>query len=122
MDIEKIEKILIALNKHLEDIDDVKVTALLPVIQCNLLLHIYKKLEGSPLRTAMHDALQLDEETTLEALRPGAIFVTRDGCYAVKSEYFYPNGVCECVLLASGEYAHFKDGNRTLVREVRIAE
>src|SRR2546430_1819646 len=60
----------------------------------------------------------------LKDLRPGAVFVTREGIYAVKSEYRYssePLAQCECVLLASGEYAHFRDGNETLVREVSVA-
>lgn len=35
------------------------------------------------------------------------MFETKDGCRAIKSEYRYPNGGHECVLLASGEYAHF---------------
>src|SRR6266568_1372009 len=59
----------------------------------------------------------------LKDLCPGAVFVTREGIYAVKSEYFYTGdsqSQCECVLLASGEYAHFRDGNRTLVREVSV--
>ena len=45
--------------------------------------------------------------TSIGRLRNGAIFETRDGIRAVKSEYHYPNGGCECVLLSSGEYAHF---------------
>ncbi len=53
--------------------------------------------------------------TTLGALREGAIFETRDGIRAVKSEYHYTNGGCECVLLASGEYAHFGGGKGTAV-------
>ena len=43
----------------------------------------------------------------LEDLPNGAIFETRDGIKAVKSEYRYPRGAPECALLASGEYAHF---------------
>lgn len=62
-----------------------------------------------------------DGEVTLFELRPGAIFVT-EGIYAVKSEYYYPNGHCQCVLLESGEYAHFANGNRTRVREVVLPE
>lgn len=64
-----------------------------------------------------------DEEVMLKDLRPGAIFVTREGIYAVKTEYRYGSEVqsqCECILLESGKYAHFKDGNQTLVRQVRI--
>ena len=56
----------------------------------------------------------------LKDLREGALFKTRGGTYAVKSEYRYENGVCQCILLESGEYAHFKDGNETLVREVKL--
>lgn len=63
--------------------------------------------------------------TTLEALRKGAIFETRDGIRAVKSEYRYEYGGIECVLLASGEAAHFDQPgyrpeahNATEVREV----
>lgn len=65
--------------------------------------------------------------TTLAELRPGAIFETRDGIRAVKSEYRYPSGGIECVLLASGEAAHFgKTGDRhehngTEVREIDVA-
>lgn len=53
--------------------------------------------------------------TTLRGLPVGAIFETRDGVRAVKTEYHYPNGNIESVLLESGEYAHFLDGDETLV-------
>jgi hypothetical protein len=65
----------------------------------------------------------MNEWTTLDELRKGALFVTQDGTYAVKSEYRYsndPQSQCLCILLESGEYAHFKDGNKTVVREIRI--
>lgn len=58
---------------------------------------------------------------TLDALPPGALFVTDDGTMAVKSEYKYyntPDGQWLCVLLATGEYAHFEHGNKTLVQLV----
>lgn len=58
-------------------------------------------------------------EVTISDLRPGALFVTRNGVYAVKTEYLYPDGQCECVLMESGEYAHFSQGDKTLVREVQ---
>jgi hypothetical protein len=67
--------------------------------------------------------MSFEEWVMLKDLRPGAVFVTREGIYAVKSEYFYAGdsgSQCECVLLASGEYAHFRDGNETLVREVSV--
>lgn len=57
----------------------------------------------------------------LNDLPPGSLFVTRAGVLAVKSEYRYPNGAPECVLLASGEYAHFADGGRTEVEPVDLA-
>lgn len=50
---------------------------------------------------------------------PGSLFETRDGVKAVKSEYYYGNDAgaqCQCVLLTSGEYAHFKDKNDEQVR------
>jgi hypothetical protein len=66
---------------------------------------------------------QMSDEVRLKELRPGAVFVTRDGTYAVKSQYCYdnvPGSQCLCVLLETGEYAHFPDGNLTFVREVMV--
>lgn len=65
---------------------------------------------------------------SLRDLRPGAVFVVLEsGTMAVKSEYHYPapsgssqETQCECILLESGEYAHFPKGNDTLVKEVAI--
>lgn len=58
----------------------------------------------------------------LAALRPGAVFTTRDGVLAVKSRYFNADGGCQCVLLASGEFAYFfgftGNHNDFLVREL----
>lgn len=59
---------------------------------------------------------------TLDELQPGAIFATLKGIYAVKSEYHYgnePGSQWQCILLESGEFAHFPEKNRTLVREVK---
>lgn len=53
-------------------------------------------------------------------LRDGAPFETRDGIRAVKTEYYYPDGAPECVLLASGEYAHFQNKGNEIVREIQI--
>ena len=55
-------------------------------------------------------------------LRNGAIFETKDGIKAVKSEYRYSNEnlECECILLASGEYAHFPHGNDEWVKEILV--
>lgn len=55
----------------------------------------------------------------LRNLRCGAIFETKSGIRAVKSEYHYSDVTqCECVLLESGEYAHFPLRNREPVREI----
>jgi hypothetical protein len=59
--------------------------------------------------------------TTLGELQPGALFRTRAGILAVKSEYYYPNAQSECVLLASGEYAHFPEKNDVEVQEIPLA-
>lgn len=64
----------------------------------------------------------------LSELRAGAIFETREGARAVKSEYHHSfvackatgKPVCLCILLGSGEYGFFKDGNATMVREIAI--
>lgn len=56
-------------------------------------------------------------------LPPGFVFVTQEGVLAVKSEYAYGNGdnsQCKCILLGSGEYAHFANGNDTLVRAIEV--
>ena len=60
--------------------------------------------------------------TTLDELRPGAIFVTRSGVKAVKSEYRYGDGSTqwECILLSSGEFAHFPNKNEEEVRQIII--
>lgn len=60
----------------------------------------------------------LGDKTTIAELREGSVFATEDGVYAVKSEYRLGDGRCQCVLLASGEYARFKDGDATTVYEV----
>lgn len=58
----------------------------------------------------------------LEDLPPGFVFVTQDGILAVKSEYHLTGGQCMCVLLASGEYAHFLDGNDTMVQALGVTQ
>lgn len=71
---------------------------------------------------------QEPEWVPLSELRVGAIFETQAGARAVKSQYSHHHWTdtssyqtqCTCVLLDSGEYAHFKDGNTTLVREIVI--
>lgn len=58
----------------------------------------------------------------LDDLPPGFLFLTQGGILAVKSEYHYSNGgQWRCILLASGEYAHFEDGNDTLVMALEVA-
>ena len=61
--------------------------------------------------------------TRLRNLREGAVFETKSGIKAVKSEYVYsnhPDSQCQCILLASGEYAHFDKGNDEWVRELAL--
>lgn len=41
--------------------------------------------------------------------------------YAVKTEYHNDNGECLCILLASGEYARFVNGDNTLVRRLYLS-
>lgn len=63
----------------------------------------------------------MHSEVPLSELRSGAIFITRDGTYAAKSQYQYNSArseQCLRILLESGEIASFTDGNNTLVREV----
>jgi len=62
----------------------------------------------------------MDDWTTLKDLEPGCLFITANGIRAVKSEYHYPNGNCQCILIESGEYAHFSMGNDTKVRYINI--
>jgi hypothetical protein len=60
----------------------------------------------------------LDEEViTLDDLPEGTVFFVGD-VGAVKSEYKYgnePDSQWQCVLLASGEYAHFSEKNKTII-------
>ncbi len=65
---------------------------------------------------------QEQEWITLEELRPGAIFETKNGIRAVKSEHIYYYGpeltrsAPRCILL--GEYVLFVDREKTKVREI----
>lgn len=57
----------------------------------------------------------------LSILPPGMIFTTRDGTLAVKSEYLYDDSPDPlCILLESGEYAHFPNGENELVRALEL--
>lgn len=70
------------------------------------------------------DRVTRGDWTTLEELPEGALFETEDGVRAAKSEYRYgnePGSQCQCVLLASGEYAHFPERDLEKVREIHIA-
>jgi hypothetical protein len=64
--------------------------------------------------------MQHQLEKRLKDLRPGALFTTRSGTMAVKTEYYFDSGQCQCFLLESGEAAHFQEGNMTPVREVEL--
>jgi hypothetical protein len=72
----------------------------------------------------------LGDKATLGELRKGAVFATENGVYAVKSEYHNDGPIdpvadsegvnlqCQCILLSSGEFADFKQGNATVVYEM----
>lgn len=53
----------------------------------------------------------------LEDIPCGSIFETQDGVRAVKSEYRYSNNNSQpmCILLASGEFAHFPEKQKKIV-------
>lgn len=61
-----------------------------------------------------------DKWITLKLLPSGSLFETKNGIKAIKSEYYYQNGQCKCILLNSGEYAHFEEGNNTKVKIISI--
>lgn len=66
--------------------------------------------------------VKLDPWVSVGALPPGALFRTRDGILAVKSEYHLADGRSQCVLLASGEYAWFPNGDREEAQELSAGE
>lgn len=59
---------------------------------------------------------------TLGELRQGAVFETKAGVRAMKTEYHTFNGgiQCDCYLLESGEAAHFPALDNELVREIVV--
>lgn len=68
-------------------------------------------------KTGIHDY----KFTTLGKLRPGAIFMIRNGMMAVKTAYHdQTTKQCECILLVSGKYAYFEQGNSVVVNEIEI--
>lgn len=61
--------------------------------------------------------------TTLDKLRKGAVFETKDGILAVKGEWTYDTlSQYACIRLDNGAYAYFSDRNETLVREIVVPE
>lgn len=64
----------------------------------------------------------MSQWVTLRSLRAGAVFETRDGIRAVKTEYHTFDGgrQCDCYLLESGESAHFPQGDDEPVREIEV--
>ena len=65
----------------------------------------------------------MSEWIKLGELRNGAIFETRNGVRAMKTEYhtFNQESQCDCYLLESGEAAHFENKDHEEVREIEIA-
>lgn len=62
------------------------------------------------------------DETTLEALPAGTLFRTDAGVVALKTQYHYTNHNPQpmCILLGSGEYAHFPAREQTRVRPITV--
>lgn len=74
---------------------------------------------------ALSPKAEFESWTVVDDLRPGAVFETQGGILAVKTEYRYSaGGGCQCILLASGENAHFSNSatshDLTPVRELVI--
>jgi hypothetical protein len=67
-------------------------------------------------------AAQYSPWLSLDDIPPGSLFETEQGIRAIKSEYRYPDGAPECILLASGEYAHFVDKGKTPVRIIVLPD
>lgn len=63
-----------------------------------------------------------DTWVRLGDLPPGLVLATQTGALAVKTEYYHLGGQCKCVLLESGEYAAFPNGNDTLVAAVELKD
>lgn len=83
--------------------------------------------EPAPAAVAASEPREGGEWVALETLPDGALFETWNGVRAVKSEYLLgdrPNHKIQCILLESGEYAHFNDNadlhNLTVVREIAL--
>lgn len=67
--------------------------------------------------------LDRGQPMTLRNVPFGSIIETGDGIRACVSEYVYTNDVDsqrQCILLASGEYAHFDNGNDEIVRVIDL--
>jgi hypothetical protein len=70
---------------------------------------------------AESEPAQLEEtQWTIATIEPGTLFKA-DGVYAVKSEYHLAHGACMCILLASGEYGYFSEGDATSCEVVDMA-
>lgn len=70
-------------------------------------------------RLCVRELSSVAEWVRLEDLPPGMVFATKSGTLAVKSEY-RSNGKAMCVLLGTGEYAHFANGDETLVQALEV--
>jgi hypothetical protein len=87
-------------------------------------LEAWAEVTFQGLRMARRESRPPTPFVSLGDLRPGAVFETPSGVRAVKTEYrtFDGGRQCDCYLLASGEAAHFPDGDRQTVREVPLEE
>lgn len=75
-------------------------------------LHIIPILRRSPMSNTT-------QETLLEFLRPGALFLTRTGEHAVKTSLTQDGGSPLCISLATGAYVTLPGGNAEPVLELR---
>lgn len=81
-------------------------------------------LEAEVAQKAAVKELPSSQPIALRDVPFGSIIETNDGIRACVSEYVYTNDVDsqrQCILLASGEYAHFDKGNDEIVRVIDLA-
>jgi hypothetical protein len=78
------------------------------------------KTVSLPTEPSTHELGLEDTQWTIATIEPGTLFKA-DGVYAVKSEYHLAHGTCMCILLASGEYGYFSQGDDTPAEVIDLA-
>jgi hypothetical protein len=79
------------------------------------------KTASLPTEPSTHELGLEDTQWTIATIEPGTLFKA-DGVYAVKSEYHLAHGTCMCILLASGEYGYFSQGDDTPCEVLDVAD